>query len=133
MTDGPIRVARRGVVYISGPLTAPTAELREPNIRRVEDALVTLTGMGIAAINVHSAARTTFGTLTEDHWLAVDMRLLERCDAVFVVGPFERSKGTKLEIAYATGRGIPVFYDLDSLLAHVGALNGFTAPICPLT
>ena len=48
-------------------------------------------------------------------WLEGDLEMLRRCDAVLVVPGWEKSSGTRAEIAEANACGIPVFYALEAL------------------
>lgn len=45
--------------------------------------------------------------------------ILERSDAVFVCPGWETSKGTKMEIEYATSKNIPVFYAITELMNKI--------------
>lgn len=44
--------------------------------------------------------------------------IIKRCEAVFVVPGYEKSKGTKKEIIHAKNLKIPVFFDLDKLVKY---------------
>lgn len=47
---------------------------------------------------------------TDEFMLAANREILKRCDAVVVMQGWEKSIGTKLEIAYAKENGIQVIY-----------------------
>lgn len=104
------------LVYIAGPISAPTQLERESNIRIAEAAYARLISEGLAAVCVHSTARLLWGTLDEEAILHSDVKILERCDAVLVVGDWRKSAGTRMEIKAAAVNEIPVYYDIDALL-----------------
>ena len=43
------------------------------------------------------------------HWYAQDLRLMETCDAMIVVGKWQTSKGVAKELEVAKEKGMPVF------------------------
>lgn len=45
-----------------------------------------------------------------DFWYALDFRILRFCDALLVVGDWQKSKGTIAEIAYCRQWNIPVYF-----------------------
>ena len=46
--------------------------------------------------------------------------MIERCDAMFVVPGYGKSKGTKKEMLHAKALRIPIFFELGHLLTHFG-------------
>jgi hypothetical protein len=119
----------RRVVYISGPIKGDLAA----NIGQATAAFKRLAEAGLAPICPHWSAfsgpvlvSSTGGTvyafasvegcgLSHAEWLAVDLALVERSDAVLRL-PGE-SKGADMETDHARARGIPVFDTVSSLLA----------------
>jgi len=106
---------RQIVCYIAGPLSAPTAEAREANIRSAEALACAVWDAGAVALCPHSIARHYTGSLPESAWLAGDLELLRRCDALILVPGWEQSVGTRGEVEAAHQRGQPVLTDLAQL------------------
>jgi hypothetical protein len=57
---------------------------------------------------------------TSDEWLAYDLALLARCDALFRLSG--ASIGADQEVEFATDSGIPVFHDESKLLEWAAVL-----------
>lgn len=105
------------VVYIAGPFRAPTAWGIEQNVRAAEATAFRVASMGFAPLCPHANTRFFHGTLTDAFWLEATMELLRRCDAVMLSEGWDNSSGTKAEIREAERLGIPVFYQIASLVA----------------
>lgn len=55
------------------------------------------------------------GVLTEQQILAVDCKIIEKCDAVMIYAPEDNiGGGCKVELEYAIKQGIPVFIGKDA-------------------
>ena len=108
-------------VYIAGPYRAPTAWMRECQIREAERAGFNVATMGAVPVIPHTMFRFFDGTLVDGYWLDATLSLLDRCDAVLLVGDWERSEGTLGEIQAAKKKRKPVFelaYDLERWLGE---------------
>jgi hypothetical protein len=55
-----------------------------------------------------------FRELTHAQWLAMDIEIINRCDAVLRL-PGE-STGADAEVAFAESMGIPVFHDIEEVI-----------------
>jgi hypothetical protein len=96
------------IVYIAGPLTTGAINLDgtldmlavSGNVHRAEKQLLEVAKLGHAPICPHSMYRHMFGTLPERVWLALDLALLERCDAMVLSQGHAsfRSSGTRNEV-----------------------------------
>ena len=53
------------------------------------------------------------GNLTYETWLKLDLDILSRCDAIYVMVNSEDSQGVKKEIEFARAMGMPVIYEAD--------------------
>jgi nucleoside 2-deoxyribosyltransferase len=104
------------VIYVAGPISAPTAWQREANIRRAEWFALALYRADFAPICVHSGARMFYGEIDEEVAMKADFAIIERCDALLLVTGWQRSKGTLREIAFAHKISKPVFQDLADLI-----------------
>ena len=107
------------VVYVSGPIRARSAWLRELNIRAAELLALQAWQAGAAVICPHSQGR-----FYDEHgvdWLRGDLAILARCDAVLVLPDWESSEGARREVAEARRLGLPVLGSLVDLIALVQA------------
>lgn len=109
------------VVYISSTITdggrLETAEEREPNVLIAWELALCLMELGIAAICTHTgelACEKIGKTLPWETYIAADLAIISRCDAVFRIPG--RSKGADAEVRHAEDEGIPVFTDINELL-----------------
>lgn len=103
------------VVYVAGPFRAPNAWEIEQNIRRAERLALEVWQLGAACICPHTNTRFYQGAAPDEVWLAGDLEILRRCDAVLVVPDWEQSAGTRAEIEFAQECKVPVFYHLAEL------------------
>lgn len=104
------------LVYVAGPFRSPYGfHGIVQNIRRAEAVALELWLAGYTAVCPHLNTANFQDSLPDDVWLDGDLRILERCDAVFLVPGWESSSGTNAEIRHAKEIGIPVFADLDKI------------------
>jgi hypothetical protein len=116
-------------VYIACPLSIGPLD---HNIRRANEAMITLMRAGLAPLNPALSCFTGFPPCTEpdllprgtthEDWIDVDLAWAEVSDAVLRL-PGE-SKGADRETAHALQHGIPVFHCIDDLLWHARNLTG---------
>lgn len=100
------------VVYVAGPMRADNAYLRELNIRRAEEVALSIWTAGAVAICPHSQGR--FYDESQCDWLAGDLEILSRCDAVYMVSGWNQSEGACQERARALELGKPVLYSYET-------------------
>lgn len=98
------------VIYIAGPFRAANQWEQEQNIRRAEALSLEIWKLGGVALCPHLNTRYFSGALPDEVWLAGDLELLRRCDAVMLVTGWTDSDGAKHEVDVAKDNGIPVFY-----------------------
>ena len=103
------------VVYIGGPYSAPSQHQIELNIRAAEALALEVWKLGAVAICPHTMTRFYEGTLPRETWLAGDLELLRRSDALVLVKGWEESVGTRAEVEYAARLRIPIFERLEWL------------------
>lgn len=109
------------VVFLSGPFRGVSAWDIECNIRRAEALALDVWRVGAACLCPHANTRFFQGAAPDEVWLAGDLAMLARCDAVLMTPDWERSSGARAERAFAGERGIPVFYDLLTLRDWLGS------------
>lgn len=71
--------------------------------------------MGAACICPHLNSAQFQGAAPDDVWLAGDIEILRRCDAVILTDDWKRSSGARAEVAEAFRLFIPVFTQLADL------------------
>lgn len=99
------------VIYIAGPYSAPTdaeIDLNVNHARRVRDELV---AKGWAVICPH--ANTAYmDNAHPDVYYTMDLAMLARCDAIMMLDGWEKSKGARMEFAFALTRTITVHMEV---------------------
>jgi len=100
------------LVYVAGPFRGDSAWAIECNIRRAETLALEVWRLGAAALCPHTNTRFFQNAAPDEVWLAGDLVMLERCDAVILTDCWERSSGARAEVEHAQKRGIPVFVHL---------------------
>ncbi|MGW8564781.1 DUF4406 domain-containing protein [Isoptericola sp. NPDC055881] len=119
------------LILIAGPYRSGTGgdpAAMEANLRRLEEAAwpifaaghVPMIGEWVALPVLHSAGATIDDDLAADVLYPTAQRLLQHCDAVLRL-PGE-STGADQDVAIATSRGLPVYYDVADVprLAELG-------------
>lgn len=107
------------IIYVSGPLSAPTAAARLENVESAIRAGLAVMGKGHTPLIPHLthfvealATREQTGVIEYEHWLRMDFEILDRCDALLYLGP---SPGADRERARALAQGKPVFTDVEEI------------------
>lgn len=112
------------LIYVAGAYTGDVAG----NIGRAEAASIALIRNGWHVITPH---KNTSGyekyengtTIIKSTWLEMDLNILARCDAMYVMNGWRTSQGTRGEIDFATENDIPTFY------AEIYPVDGFSPDI----
>lgn len=102
------------LLYVAGPYSVGNTQ---ENIRRAEMVSVNLIRQGFHVITPHKNTacyeKYEDGNLTYETWIKMDLDLLSRCDAIYVMVNSENSLGVKKEIEFARAMGIPVIYEAE--------------------
>jgi nucleoside 2-deoxyribosyltransferase len=106
------------VVYIAGPFRGASDWARHQHIERAQALAFEVWAAGCVALCPHNNTRHFDGALPHQIWLAGDLELLHRCDAVLLVEGWEHSMGARAERDQAAAWGIPVFETLADLLSE---------------
>jgi hypothetical protein len=108
------------LIYVAGPYSAPTEYEVQLNIAKAEAAALEIwKTTRAAAICPHKNTAHWGGALTHDEFIAGDLEMIRRCDAVFLLDGWERSKGAREEYNFAMEHGIFVFYNLEVLVEWI--------------
>lgn len=110
----PLEPTTERLIYLAGPYTANPMGTTEQFVavavkvgRQLREA-----GWSVAIPHCNSFAIEGWQL---SRYLAEDFRIIRCCDAVALLPNWEHSAGTKLEIEFASRRGIPI-YDYTALL-----------------
>jgi hypothetical protein len=112
------------LIYIAGPYS-PTPAQRHlggatgANISAARDVAIQVWSKGHYALTPH--LNTAYfdivaPSVPHQQYLDGDLRMLAGCDAILMIRDWEGSKGARGERVYAIINGIPVYYELDTLL-----------------
>jgi len=112
-------VSNLPVVYVAGPVTARTTRQRWLNIARAQQVGFVIWRLGAVAVVPHLNSLGLGDHITDEIIYRGDLELLARCDAMFRLPGWKRSRGTCYETAWAVRLGIPIFEDLDELACWV--------------
>ncbi len=106
----------RLVVMVAGPYSAPTAEGRAANLRRMNEAAAAVARLGhIPVIGVNAALPVLDAAglpHTDPLMMEISLALASRCDACVQIG---RSPGADREADAIRGLGRPVFAATEAL------------------
>lgn len=102
-------------IYIAGPYRAESLAEIQHNIFEARIYAEDIWQLGHFAFCPHLNSANMDGLVPDEVFLAAGLLMIEKCDAVYVVHGFRKSKGTLAEIAHATKLGIPVYYSIEKL------------------
>lgn len=99
------------LVYVAGPFSGPTRADVERNICNAECTGVLLAQRGVFPVIPHANTSDPDFEKVQPYqfWIEGTMKLMEKCDAVFMTGDWQNSKGATAERERALELGIPVF------------------------
>ena len=112
------------LVYIAGPFRGRNQWEQFQNIREAETLALDVWRTGAAAICPHSNTAHFQGALPDGVWLAGDLEMLRRCDAVMLTQRWRQSVGACAEVAEAEDAGLLIFDDLEHLQLWLDSEGG---------
>jgi hypothetical protein len=99
------------LIYVAGAYNGDVSA----NIQKAEDVSISLIRNGWHVITPHknTAGYEQYedGVLTKKTWITMDLNILERCDALYVMDNWRTSVGTQEEINFAATHDIPKFFE----------------------
>lgn len=105
---------RLPLVYVAGPYRSDTEWGVIQNIRNAEFWALELWTLGIPAICPHKNTAGFGGACDDTVWLAGDLEMMRRCDAVYAIPGWEDSAGATAEVIEAHAINLPVLTRLDA-------------------
>lgn len=115
-------------VYIAGPITPKNGRTLEQNVQAGVDAYLALVKAGIPAYCPHvDGLIQNCLEVPHDKWMIQCVPQLLSARVMLLVGPWQESTGTRMELALAEQYDIPVVESLDQLwqfLAREYGLKG---------
>lgn len=108
---------RNIVVYVSGKYTGKDADEVRENITNARTTAILVWEAGFCCICPHT--NTIFFEkdclCTYDDYMAGDLELVNRCDALLMLDNWLDSKGAKIEHEHAKKEGKLIFYSIQEL------------------
>ncbi len=111
------------VIYIAGPFRCASRYVEghqdswgiQQNVMRAMEVALEIWRLGGAAITPHANSMFFQNAAPDDVWLAGDLAILAKCDAIFLLPNWETSAGARAERDLAEQLKIAVFDDLHTL------------------
>jgi hypothetical protein len=96
------------VIFVSGPYSGEV----QANIIRAELVSLRLLRCGWSVLTPHknTGGFHVFKEFNDDFWMDICFSLLSKCDAIFMMIKYEKSKGARMELEFAKAHSIPVYY-----------------------
>ena len=97
-------------VYISGPITGVSDYMEKFELAEKE-----LIEKGFAVVN---PAKINYGMpedMTYEEYMEIDIRLIDLCDAIYMIRGWEMSRGANREYGDALGKGKVIMGHLEKL------------------
>lgn len=111
---------KKDLVYIGGPITAKTPELKKINLMKGEIAASILASKGIQFFSPHFHSSDLGYLQPNNFWYELDLRFLAICDCLLLLEGWENSKGCKIEKEFAEKNDKRIFYSTSNLLKYFG-------------
>lgn len=95
----------KGRAYISGKMTG----LEDLNRPKFESAATILRDFGYTPVNPHEVTKHIPADWSWEHFMRADITELMKCNFLFVLDDWHKSKGAQIEVELALNIGIPVY------------------------
>ena len=100
-------------IYIAGPYSANTKDLRDANIKAANDLAMIFAEGGWAVYCPHTQSRD-WENLTDmeyEQFLQADFEWISRCDAIAMLCGWAVSEGAVREYVFAKARFMPIYHE----------------------
>lgn len=101
----------KGLIYVAGPYRSQTKDGVKENIRRAQEAAVGLWRQGWVVICPHANTAGIDYAVSEQTFLAGDLEILKRCDAIYLLRGWKNSKGAVVEYRLALTLNKQILYE----------------------
>ena len=123
MTRNDVKLEKKIVVYVAGAYRASTPWRVQAHVRAAMEVALAVWKAGAVALCPHANTAMFDGEAPDDVWLAGDLELLSRCDAMLTVPGWKASKGAMAEVEFANLKGIPVYHAIEGIAELVQLRN----------
>lgn len=104
------------IIGVAGPYSAPTAELRQENLDRMNNAAARLLELGhVPLIGVNAALPVVDKATLEDRYkgiMDISLAVIDRCEGLLLLA---ESPGANKERDLVLSKGLPVYYSLEEV------------------
>jgi hypothetical protein len=104
-------IIRSRIIYVAGPYSAKTIFGKLRNIYRAWRAARRLWEQGYTVVCPHMNSALMDGAISNDEFILRDLSILGKCDAIYMLKGWSRSKGARLERDYALQLGLEALYE----------------------
>jgi hypothetical protein len=99
------------LIYVAGPYRATSKAGVTRNINHAKNEAKKLWVAGWSVICPHMNTAHLDGVVPEDAFLAGDIEILKRCDAIWMLLGWDKSLGARVEMELAKQIGLEVYYE----------------------
>ena len=108
------------LVYVAGPYRAYEGHPVEENIQKAREAAIRLWQAGNAVICPHANSAGMDGIIPDDEFIRRDLLIVARCDSIYLLKDFRKSRGALEEQAVAVKFGLEIYYEEEETLEPSG-------------
>jgi hypothetical protein len=110
------------IVYVAGPFSGPTRKQVEANIKNATKAGLEIAELGLMPLIPHAnTSHPKFAQLQNyAFWIEGTQKLLEMCNAIYLIQGWESSTGARLEHEFAIEHDIERLYNYTDLETYAG-------------
>lgn len=124
-------MSRKKIIYIAGPFRGPFPWDVKCNVHEAKKLGLLVAKSGGTPLIPHAMYADFDKILPDDYWLDATLGLLERCDAIVLHPSWQKSAGSRGEVARAEELKMPVL-DFARFVPALASVDGsFTALIDP--
>lgn len=101
------------IIYVCGPYRGKTTNEQAENILHAQRVSLRLWELGWIVLTPHlnTANFNWYTSLPDEVWLKGGLKLLEKCDCIFLLKGYEESKGAMVELRKAQEQDKAVYYE----------------------
>lgn len=104
------------IIGVAGPYSASTAELRQENLDRMNNAAARLLELGhVPLIGINAALPVVDKAALEDRYkgiMDISLAVIDRCEGLLLLA---ESPGANKERDLVLSKGLPVYYSLEEV------------------